>query len=557
MSTHPGPAETTAGKAMAETDPRLALFVAAGLNKKTAKQILKKKKIAAALCEVLAEVGCTVETPCNRTVANLLYDVCTTLEEGMAQHRSLLVAYIECGKLATGRQLEHAIAHLKALASDAAVDVPALEAASGIGVVVSADEVKAAVTAAIGPFEEEIRAERYGFPQGKVMSSKLLKQGRMLWSNGKVVKDELAAQVLAILGPKTAEDDAKAEARKKGGKKKKKKAKEPKAAAAVAAGSPPAAPAASAEEAAAAAAAAAAYEGQSLFALAADAGMVGRLLESMQNSEAAYEEHRRVTGGVIRTRFPPEPNGYLHIGHAKSMHLNFHGAFEKLKMKGETIFRYDDTNPAAESTEFIDSIRESVHWLGWTPCRTTYSSEYFDKLYELAVDLIRRGYAFVCHETKVDMAAAREIAKKLHEKAQLANEARLAKPGGAKQRASQALDFVAEHGDPRSPTRDRSVEENVRLFEAMRNGAYPTGGATLRMKMDWNNPNPNFWDPVAYRIKYVTHPHVGDKWCIYPSYDYTHCIVDSLEHIDYSLCTLEFEARRDSCVASPPFVPPQ
>ena len=517
---------------MASADPRVALFVAAGLNPKTAKQILKKKKVAAALCDVLAEVGCTVATPCARSVSNLLYDLCTKLEEGMQQHRSTMVEYIRTGQIATGRQLEHAIKHLKQLASDATVDVAALEAAAGIGVVVSGDEVSAAVAAAIAPFEEQIRADRFAFAQGRVMSSKKFKEGNMLWANGKLIKDTVAAQFDAILGPRTAEDDAKAAERKKGGKKKKKKQKQPKAA-----------------KKEAAAAAAAAYEGQSLFALAEAAGMSGRLLESMQNSEAAYEEHRRVTGGVIRTRFPPEPNGYLHIGHAKSMHLNFHGAFEKLKMKGETIFRYDDTNPAAESVEFIDSIRESVGWLGWTPCRTTYSSEYFDELYALAIKLIRRGYAYVCHETKTDMAAAREIAKKLHERAQLVNAKRLAKGGKSDGSvAVTALDFVAELGDPRSPTRDRTVEENVRLFEAMRNGAYPTGGATLRMKMDWSNPNPNFWDPVAYRIKYVTHPHVGDKWCIYPSYDYTHCIVDSLEHIDYSLCTLEFEARRDSCV---------
>lgn len=199
-------------------------------------------------------------------------------------------------------------------------------------------------------------------------------------------------------------------------------------------------------------------------------------------------------------------------------------AFEKLgvpKENRETIFRYDDTNPEAESKEYIQSLREDVDWMGWKPVRVTYTSDYFDKLYDLAVELIKRDKAYVCHQSKADIEKSRDIAR-----------AKIADPNSS--------------GDPCSPWRNRPVEESLREFDNMRKGKYAANEATLRLKMDMYSPNPNMWDQVAYRIKYMAHPHAGDKWCIYPTYDYTHCIIDSLEHIDYSICTLEFETRRES-----------
>ena len=252
--------------------------------------------------------------------------------------------------------------------------------------------------------------------------------------------------------------------------------------------------------------------------------LVGRFIPGSENSEAQMNAHRRVVGDCTRTRFPPEPNGYLHIGHAKSMNMNFSLAFDKLGVPMEqrqTMFRYDDTNPEAESKEYIDALRADVEWLGWSPLKTTYSSDYFDDLYEMAVKLIKIGKAFVCHQKKEDIDASRMICR-----------AKLADPSAP--------------GDPNSPWRDRSVEENLKEFEKMRSGLYAASEATLRMKIDMSHPNPNMWDFVAYRIRYIAHPHAGDKWCIYPTYDYTHCIVDSLEDIDYSICTLEFENRRES-----------
>jgi len=291
-----------------------------------------------------------------------------------------------------------------------------------------------------------------------------------------------------------------------------------------------------------------------------------RFLESAQNSAELLSQHKKVTGGMVRTRFPPEPNGYLHIGHAKSLNMNFEGAFEKLgvpKEKRFVIFRYDDTNPEAESKEFIDALADNVAWMGWKPDLTTYSSNYFTELHALAVKLIKKGLAYVCHQTKAEIETSRDIVKaNLKVPNQdfysyfhfffglVVSPPSLAEPCSHTFNPVQLLQAIARGGkatgNPNSPYRDRSVEENLKLFEDMRKGKYEQGKATLRMKMDMSSPNPNMWDSVAYRIKYVSHPHCGDAWCIYPSYDYTHCIVDALEHIDYSICTLEFETRRES-----------
>ena len=260
-----------------------------------------------------------------------------------------------------------------------------------------------------------------------------------------------------------------------------------------------------------------------------------RELEWAKNSSELEKAHLATNGKIVRTRFPPEPNGYLHVGHAKSMNMNFSLAFEKLGVPAEhrrTIFRYDDTNPDAESKEYIDSLRRDLEWLGWTPERTTYSSDNFQTLYELAVQLIQKGLAYVCDMTKAEMEVQRELAMK-----------RAVAKGAGK-------DPDVEHPIP-SPdvlpgrSRDTSVERNLDMFEKMKMGLFDEGTYTLRLKMDFESSNPNMYDLVAYRIKYTPHPHAGNGWCIYPNYDFTHGICDSLEHIDYSICTLEFETRRE------------
>mmetsp|Transcript_25562 Transcript_25562/g.29497 ORF Transcript_25562/g.29497 Transcript_25562/m.29497 type:complete len:687 (-) Transcript_25562:103-2163(-) len=256
----------------------------------------------------------------------------------------------------------------------------------------------------------------------------------------------------------------------------------------------------------------------------------GRELEWATNTPEIIEAHKQFNGSIIRTRFPPEPNGYLHIGHAKSINTNFNLAFEKLKVPTadrRTVFRYDDTNPDAESTEYIDSIANDLKWLGWTPERTTYSSNNFDQLFQYCVTLMEKGLAYCCDFKKEQVKAQRD----------LANARVTAKAAGK--------DLPSDESLIPGPNRNTSSTRNLEIFHNMAAGVYDEGSWTVRLKMDLTHPNPNMYDLVAYRIKYTHHPHAGDKWCIYPSYDFTHGICDSLENIDYSICTLEFENRRE------------
>jgi glutaminyl-tRNA synthetase len=211
---------------------------------------------------------------------------------------------------------------------------------------------------------------------------------------------------------------------------------------------------------------------------------------------------------AVVTRFPPEPNGYLHIGHAKSICLNFGIARD---YGGHCNLRFDDTNPEKESVEYVNSIRRDVEWLGFSWHSNPFASDYFDQLYTYALDLIKQGLAYV------DSQNADEIR---------ANRGTLTEPG---------VD---------GPYRDRSVEENLRLFEAMRNDEYKDGEHALRAKIDMQSPNINMRDPVLYRIRHATHHNTGDKWCIYPLYDFTHGLSDAIEGVTHSLCTLEFEDHR-------------
>lgn len=211
----------------------------------------------------------------------------------------------------------------------------------------------------------------------------------------------------------------------------------------------------------------------------------------------------------VHTRFPPEPNGYLHIGHAKAINIDF-GTAEKYN--GLCNLRFDDTNPSKEDIEYVNSIQEDIKWLGYDwEDRMYYASDYFQKFYECAVKLIRKGKAFVCDLTPEEIREYRGTLKE---------------PG------------------KESPYRNRSVEENLELFEGMKNGKFEEGSRVLRAKIDMKSPNLNMRDPVIYRIQYSTHHRTGDKWCIYPMYDYAHPLEDAIEGVSHSLCSLEFEDHR-------------
>ena len=211
----------------------------------------------------------------------------------------------------------------------------------------------------------------------------------------------------------------------------------------------------------------------------------------------------------VQTRFPPEPNGYLHIGHAKSILLNYGLAQE---YHGKFNMRFDDTNPTKEKIEFVESIKADVEWLGADfEDRLFFASDYFDTMYECAVKLIKKGKAFVCDLSAEEIRQYRG-------------------------------DFTTPGKE--SPYRNRSIEENLRLFEEMKEGIYPDGAKVLRAKIDMASPNINMRDPVIYRIAHESHHNTGDKWCIYPMYDFGHPIEDAVEHITHSICTLEFEDHR-------------
>lgn len=213
-------------------------------------------------------------------------------------------------------------------------------------------------------------------------------------------------------------------------------------------------------------------------------------------------------GGRVQTRFPPEPNGYLHIGHAKSICLNFGIA---AKYGGKTNLRFDDTNPVTEDTEYVDSIKEDVRWLGFEWENELYASDYFDQLYAFAVALIQKGLAYVDDSTPEQIAASKGT--------------------------------PTEPGVP-TPYRSRTIDENLDLFTRMKNGEFADGTKVLRAKIDLASPNMHFRDPIIYRIKHAHHHRTGDKWCVYPMYDFAHGQSDSIENITHSICTLEFIPHR-------------
>jgi len=364
-----------------------------------------------------------------------------------------------------------------------------------VGCVVTPEQLAATVAAVLAAEAAKLAELRYRTPPGPLLAAV---RAALPWADARAAKAEVDAQLAATLGPRTPEDDAPRAAEPKA------KAKAPKAEAPAAAAA--AAPAPGGAEA----------DGANYHSFLTDprdnTGVHttvtfsdGRVLRCA-NSRAALEAHLAATGGRVVTRFPPEPNGYLHIGHAKAMLVSFGAA---AVTGGACYLRFDDTNPEAEKAEYIEHIHDIVGWMGYSPAVVSYASDYFQQLYDLAVELIRRGGAFVCHETSAQMKASREARRD-------------------------------------SPWRDRPAEESVRLFEEMRRGLWAEGSAVLRMRQDPRNDNYNMFDLVAYRIKFAPHPHAGDAWCVYPSYDFTHAINDALENVSHSLCTLEFETRRAS-----------
>ncbi|GAX82347.1 hypothetical protein CEUSTIGMA_g9776.t1 [Chlamydomonas eustigma] len=468
----------------------LALFQKIDLDDTVSKNIVKNPKLTKALVEIIHEAK--AENGCSKSKGNLLNSVATKYPANALVHRPKLLEYIMTEKIKSVAQLDGAFEYLKKIGTTD-LDTAVLETFAGVGIVISPEQIKSAVDASIAENKARILEERYHCNLSILLGqiTRALK-----WADGASVRGVLEAEVEKLLGPKT-EEDLKPPEKKQKPKAPPKEAKEESKAQGSAKPEEPSPP----------------EDPYAFLPKPADNNQVhtsvnfsdGRIMR-IANTPQKLGEHLAFTGGKVITRFPPEPNGYLHIGHAKAMFVDFGMAAQ---YDGHCYLRYDDTNPTAEKLEYIDHIQEIVAWMGWKPWKITYSSDYFDELHAMAVELIKRGHAYVCHQTKDEIEASRKALEP-------------------------------------SPWRDRPIAESLSLFEDMRRGLVDEGAATLRMRMDHKNENFNMFDLIAFRIKFAEHPHAGDKWCIYPSYDYTHCLVDALENITHSLCTLEFESRRAS-----------
>nr|XP_056709605.1 glutamine--tRNA ligase [Euleptes europaea] len=460
----------------------LRLLLGLGLSESKARETLRNEALTALLREAVVQAQGILGPALDKTVGTLLYNVASRIKD--PKHLGFLVGYIANKKIVTDLQLNAALEYVKSHPM-APVDAANFERQCGIGVTVTPEQIEEAVEMAINKHKAQLLSERYRFSMGLLMGEA---RSKLKWADGKIIKNEVDLQVLHLLGPKTEADLER-----------KPKVLKPRAAEPEKKGKAVMVENGEVHQ-----------ETKSLMEqLRGEALKFHKPGENYRtegyvvtpNTMSLLKRHLETTGGQVRTRFPPEPNGILHIGHAKAINFNF--GFAKAN-GGICFLRYDDTNPEKEEEKYFTAIRDIVEWLGYTPHAVTHASDYFDQLYAWAVDLIRRGHAYVCH---------------------------------------QKVEEIKGHNPPPSPWRDRPIEESLLLFEDMRKGKFGEGEATLRMKLVMEDGK---MDPVAYRIKYTPHHRSGDKWCIYPTYDYTHCLCDSLEDITHSLCTKEFQARRSS-----------
>lgn len=418
----------------------------------------------------------------------LLYHVGTRLKHQCRSYLPFLVDHIMNGNIVNEQQLSASLEFLLAHVVTKFTEEEFKEAC-GIGISITADQLEEGVMQVIHKYKARLLEERYSFNMGRLYAEarQLLK-----WADGGQIKNEIDAQVILLLGAKTADELGKTPA-------KSKKAVKNTPDKVVQNGfhkndvqtDPENESASTIEE---------------LMKKKMHFHKPGENFKTdgyvvTPNTMNLLKQHLKITGHKVVTRFPPEPNGILHIGHAKAININF--GYAKAN-NGLCYLRFDDTNPEKEEEKFFKGIQDMVEWLGYKPYKITHASDNFDQLYLWAIDLIKRGHAFVCHQ----------------------------KP-----------EEIKGFNPPPSPWRDRPIEESLQLFEDMKNGKFKEGEATLRMKTTLEEGK---MDPVAYRIKYVPHPRAGDKWCIYPTYDYTHCLCDSIENITHSMCTKEFQSRRSS-----------
>ncbi|XP_055485893.1 glutamine--tRNA ligase [Psammomys obesus] len=464
------------------TPDSLALFTGLGLSENKARETLKNAALSTQLREAATQAQQTLGSTIDKATGTLLYGLASRLRD--TRRLSFLVTYIANKKIHTELQLSAALEYVRSHPLDP-IDVKDFELECGVGVVVTPEQIEEAVEATINRHRPQLLVDRYRFNMGLLMGEA---RAALRWADGKMIKHEVDMQVLHLLGPKM---EADLEKKPKVAKARLEETDRKTSRDVVENGE---------------------VAGQTLSLMEQLRGEALKFHKPGENYKTPgyvttphtmdlLKQHLEITGGQIRTRFPPEPNGILHIGHAKAINFNF--GYAKAN-NGICFLRFDDTNPEKEEAKFFTAIYDMVTWLGYTPYKVTYASDYFDQLYAWAVELIHRGQAYVCH---------------------------------------QRVEELKGHNPLPSPWRDRPIEESLLLFEAMRKGKFAEGEATLRMRLVMEDGK---MDPVAYRVKYTPHHRTGDKWCIYPTYDYTHCLCDSIEHITHSLCTKEFQARRSS-----------
>jgi len=467
-------------------DSLVELFIGIGLSEAKAKDTVKNGNLSKNLEEAITF---TQNAQISQAQGMLLYHIASKIRPQIKQHIGFLAKYVTDGKLDSELRVNAALEYLISNASSKAIDMAELDQACGVGVVVTPEQIENAVEKVLKANKDEILEKRYRFPVGSLMVEV---RKSLPWADGKAIKSEFDVQVLDLLGPKTEADLAPPP-------KKEKKAKEPKSDKKEDNKKKVAKEDGDAVEDGAATIAELMRNKVHFHKPGENFKTDGYVIDDTTMDRLAA--HLKRTKGQVRTRFPPEPNGILHIGHAKAININFGYAAAH---EGTCFLRYDDTNPEKEEEKFFKGIRDIVEWLGYKPDKITHSSDNFQQLYTWAIDLIKKDLAYICHQKIEDMRG---------------------------------------FNPPPSPWRNRPMNESLQLFEDMKNGKLEEGEATLRLKLTLEEGKQ---DPVAYRIKYAAHHRTGDKWCIYPTYDYTHCLCDSLEDITHSLCTKEFQSRRSS-----------
>ena len=471
----------------------IELFKSIGLSEAKAKDTAKNGNLSKNLQEVISMAN-KVKAEINTAQGMLLYHVASKTKPQIKHHMEFLAKYVAEDKLDTELRVNAGLEYLMQNASAKEVDTKAFDLACGVGIMVTPEEIEREVETVLKANENDIKEKRYRFPVGTLMAEV---RKKLPWADGKAIKSEFDVQILDMLGPKSEADlapppkkekkpkdnSSKKEDNKKDSKNNAKKSET-----------------SNDNEDDGAATIAELMKNKVHFHKPGENYKTdGYIIEDETMDRLAA--HLKRTKGQVRTRFPPEPNGILHIGHAKAININF--GYAKAH-DGITFLRYDDTNPEKEEEKFFTGIKDIVEWLGYKPYKITHSSDNFNQLYQWAVDLIKKDLAYVCHQKQED---------------------------------------IRGFNPPPSPWQNRPISESLQLFEDMKNGKFDEGEATLRLKLTLEEGKQ---DPVAYRIKYAAHHRTGDKWCIYPTYDYTHCLCDSLEDITHSLCTKEFQSRRSS-----------